>query len=68
MPRHFTADQVRDVLRTSIKAAGTQRELAAQLGVSEQYLSDVLRGKREPGPLILEGLGMRQQPASYVEK
>jgi transcriptional regulator with XRE-family HTH domain len=32
--------------------------VAKELGVSPAYLSDVMRGKREPGPKILEPLGL----------
>ena len=38
----------------------SQRDVAAELGVSEQYLSDVLRGRTDPGPMILEGLGVER--------
>lgn len=44
-------------LKRKIKTAGTQREMAAQLGVSQQYLSDVLKGRREPGPKLAEAMG-----------
>ncbi len=37
----------------------TQVGLAGDLGVSPQYLSDVLREKRLPGDKILEPLGLR---------
>jgi len=39
----------------------TQREVAADLGMSEQYLSDVLRGYRKPGPLVLKALGLKRE-------
>jgi hypothetical protein len=32
------------------------------MGVSEAYLSDVLAGKRNPGPAILKALGLSQRP------
>jgi transcriptional regulator with XRE-family HTH domain len=36
----------------------SQRELAAEMSCSEPYLSDVLRGRRGPGPKILAYLGL----------
>ena len=41
-----------------IEAAGTQRGAAQILGVSEQYLSDVIKGRRYPGKKILDKLGL----------
>lgn len=35
--------------------------LAEELGVTRQYLSDVLAGKREPGPKILAAVGVRKR-------
>lgn len=34
--------------------------VARQLGVSPSYLSDVLSGRRAPGPKILETLGLEK--------
>jgi transcriptional regulator with XRE-family HTH domain len=38
----------------------TQRSLADEVGVSSQYLNDILSGRREPGPAILAGLGLER--------
>jgi len=32
----------------------TQKELAKRIGVTDAYLSDVLRGNRQPGKAILQ--------------
>lgn len=56
----ITLDDVRQMLRDKSDGAGSQKALAAQLGVSPQYLGDVLNGKREPGESILEALGLRK--------
>lgn len=45
-----------DHLRTAIATAGSQQAFAQQHGMSVQYVNDVLRGKRDPGPKILEAL------------
>lgn len=38
----------------------TQREVAEEFGITAQYLSDVLLGRREPGPAVLQGLGLEK--------
>lgn len=45
---------------------GSQKNLAAALGVSAQYVTDILHGKRKPGPAILRVLGIEAQTI-YVE-
>lgn len=53
---------LRDVLHRlhALIGDGTQKAAAERLGVSQQYLSDVLNEAREPGPLILAGLGIER--------
>jgi hypothetical protein len=46
-------------LRTKIRASGSQKAIAEQAGVSEQYLSAVLSGK-EPSQAILNVIGVRK--------
>jgi transcriptional regulator with XRE-family HTH domain len=53
-----TADEVRDLLRQEVQKAGSQRALAEQLGVSQPFLNDVLKGNREPSAKLLEPLGL----------
>jgi transcriptional regulator with XRE-family HTH domain len=43
------------------------RQFAAELGVAPSYLSDVYRGRREPGPKILRLLGVRKRVTRSVE-
>lgn len=38
----------------------TQRAVAKYLGISEQYLSDVLKGRRDPGEALLRRLGWKK--------
>ena len=55
-----------------MKGKRTQIQLANQLGVSTQYLGDVLAGKREPGKTILDALKLERmvmyKPVSAKEK
>ena len=47
-------------LRKRLDKAGTQTALAKELGISKPYLSDILKGKRDPGPKVLAQLGIRR--------
>ena len=49
-----------DILRQRLNGK-TQRELAGELDISVQYLSDILNGRREPGPKILSALGIERR-------
>lgn len=44
-----------------------QKDCAAKLGVSPQYLNDVLCGRKEPGNKILKPLGF-ERVVSYRKK
>ena len=47
-------------IRRVVREEGTQRNAACYLGVSEAWLSMVLRRKKAPGPKILRALGYRK--------
>ena len=51
--------QIRHEIERAAVMAGTQKELARKWRISPQYLSDVLAGRRKPGPKILRRLGLR---------
>lgn len=44
-------------LRELVKKYGSQKAVAEKLHVSPQYLNDVLKGKRQPGPAFTDALG-----------
>ena len=54
------------ILKTMSYFYGSQKALAKILGVSEQYLSDVIRHRRYPGKKILEPLGLSETKTYYV--
>ncbi len=56
-----------ELLRQRAKRIGSQQRLAETLGVTPPYLSDVLGGRREPGPKILKALRLRRQVV-YVRR
>jgi DNA-binding transcriptional regulator YdaS (Cro superfamily) len=48
------------VLYGVVRTYGTQKKAAHALGVSQQYLTDVLHGRREIGATLLSALGYRK--------
>lgn len=53
------SDDVRRVVASKLENK-TQREVAAELGVSCSYLNDYLHFRRAPGPTMLAALGLRR--------
>jgi transcriptional regulator with XRE-family HTH domain len=55
--------------RTLIKQCqqSTQRAVARRYGISAQYLSDVMQGRRAPGEKLLKALGLRKR-ISYTKE
>lgn len=56
----MTADNVRALLKRSCDAAGSQSAWAKANNATPAYVSDVLAGRREPGPAICEALGIER--------
>ena len=55
----MTHDELINMLDTRRACYGAE-QAAANLGVSRTYLSDVIAGRRAPGPKILTALGLRR--------
>ena len=51
------ADYIRSLVREAEQAAESRAALAAQWGISVQYINDVIRGYRDPGKKVLAALG-----------
>ena len=47
-------------IKKAVEIAGSQKELAKQWGISEQYLSDLIRHKRRASNRILKNLGLKR--------
>ncbi|MDP4021174.1 hypothetical protein Q8W71_00935 [Methylobacterium sp. NEAU 140] len=56
----FSREQVLDLLRARVEAAGSASAAARSLGVSPSYLIDVRERRRPPGARLLAGLGLEQ--------
>jgi len=55
----MTADHVRLRLRAHLNERGySQKQWAKLHGISPSYVSDFLGGRREPGELILDAMGL----------
>lgn len=52
--------QVKQMLITRAQQLGSQKALAAELGISQPYLSDILLGKREISFQLAEKLGLKK--------
>lgn len=53
----ITSEDFLNLLRARITSADNQSELAAELGISRQYVWEMAAGKRPPGPRLLRALG-----------
>jgi hypothetical protein len=54
-------------LRKELAAAGSETALADRIGIRRQSLSDVLTGRREAGPAVLEFLRLRRVTRTHYE-
>lgn len=58
--KQIPEERMRKMLDVAISAAGSQKAFAVTAGISEQYLSDVLNGRREIGDKLLKWFGMER--------
>jgi transcriptional regulator with XRE-family HTH domain len=67
MAKQLTYSQVIELLK---KRQGKRpaRQFARDLGISAVYLSHIYNGKREPGPAVLNKLGLARQIVYSAEK
>lgn len=61
----MTEDEVRSLLK--VKAVPTQAAFAKENNISAQYVNDVIQGHRDPGPVVLDALGL-EKVVSYRRK
>jgi hypothetical protein len=52
--------RMRRMLDTAIGISGSQKAFAKKAGISEQYLSDVMRGRRDVGDKLLKWFGLER--------
>jgi len=63
----ISRDQVLNELGAR-RGGRTLEQMAAEVGVSFQYLAKVLSGERVPGDKVLEWLGLRKVTATWYER
>lgn len=64
MAKTLTLTQLIELLRSMCEQS-TQKDVAAQIGVSQSYLNDILQGHRTPGQKILDALKLREREQTY---
>lgn len=62
----MTKAQVIARIKVKMKAYPTARAAAAALNVAPSQLGEVLMGRRDPGPQLLEAMGL-QRVTTYTE-
>ena len=55
----MTEQDARKVLAKIVREQGSQLDAAAMLGISAQYVNDLLHGRRRFSTTVLEKLGLR---------
>lgn len=55
------ADGVREILRRAAGKAGSQKRWCEANNISPAYVSEFMRGQVEPGPMILDALGIGRE-------
>ena len=58
----LTEDDVRERMRKRLTWNYSQKQMADDIGVSEQFISMVLKGERSPSMKIREWLGVSHKP------
>ncbi len=61
----YYADQMRSQLRAALDAVGSQKELAKRIGISPQFLHDMLNDRRPVTGKALEYLGFAEITVYY---
>jgi len=56
----MTLEEFRRYLKSQAEQYGSQKVLARHLGANEGYLSDIIRGRREPSAKLLLACGFRR--------
>jgi DNA-binding transcriptional regulator YdaS (Cro superfamily) len=58
--RVLDSDGVRALMRQACNEAGTQKAWAEKIGVSPGFVSDILKGGREPSGAVLRAPGLER--------
>jgi hypothetical protein len=58
--KRYTEAQARELLDEAIRKAGSQAAFADLHEISRQYITDVLKGRRDMSGKILEAIGLEK--------
>ena len=53
-------NQVQNLIAMAVLEAGSQKAFAIAANISQQYVSDILDGRRNPGEKVLNYLGLEK--------
>ncbi len=60
---------VREIVAEAVERAGGMRPLSREWGISVSMVSDLINGRRAPGPKVLKHLGLvRVKTVAYLPK
>ena len=68
MVKRYTDEQAIAVMRTAIIKYGTQKKMAAALGVTSQYISDILNGRRPISDRMAQAIGLKKTAIFEADK
>lgn len=58
--KHIDESRVLNMIQIAVQVEGSQKAFAEKVGVSQQYLVDVLKGRRSVGAKLLEWFGLER--------
>lgn len=64
----MTESEVSIIVASKAKLAGGVRSLAREWNISPAMISDLINGRRGPGPRVLEHLGLKKVKVVRFEK
>ncbi len=68
MSKELTLDQVIDLLRQLVASEGSNTAAAKRIGVTSAFVGQVLNGKKEPGPKMLEFFGIERETKNIYRR
>lgn len=64
--KYISLEDIREEIRLLADSMSTHKALADLMGISPQYLNDLIKGNRKPGPKVQKFLKIRSVTV-YVE-
>lgn len=61
-------EQMLAILATAEARAGSAKDLAAQIGITPAYLSQIKAGERAPSDRVLDALGLERKTIYFIKE